>query len=484
LPFWAFDEGRESNDPLATFECSLDGVAFQACASPKDYTDLPFGARSFRVCAKDAAGNVDESPATHLWTIEPPPQGCTAPPLTACADRDAWILQSAHSSGPHFRRSRPAARSPAPRCACTPAPTRRTGRSRQSGSTAAPRSGSRAPSGWSNQPAPASGVTPALAESRNSAGYLEWNVTAQMVGGYGNNKGFLIRDANENGGGMEQGFTAARRVLTIRRSWSSPSGPRRKRLTTRCWTRGSGWRARAGRRTPISRTGSTPSMSGRPIARQRRARSRSPFTWTVDTLAPVTTIEKGPPAVTNSASAAFEFGASEAASFVCRLDAGDWAACASRGEYAGLADGEHTHPGAGDGPGRQRGPEGCVYIDDRHGGAGDDHRRGPSDPSSDRAPSFEFSADETAGFECRLAEGDWTACTSPQDRTGFAQPLDARARVYARAVAETARGAGWGNAGAVASTRTGADDGATALRPISATRATGRGVAPALVRIG
>ena len=104
--------------------------------------------------------------------------------------------------------------------------------------------------------------------------------------------------------------------------------------------------------------------------------------------------------------------------------------------------------------------------------------------SSEQGPSFEFSADETAGFECRLAEGDWIACTSSQDRTGFAQPLDARARVYARAVPETARGAGWGNAGAVASTRTGAEDGATALRPISATRATGRGVAPALFRIG
>jgi hypothetical protein len=59
---------------------------------------------------------------------------------------------------------------------------------------------------WNNQPAPATGVTPALAQSRNSAGYVEWNVAAQMAGVYGNNKGFLIRDASENGGGMEQGF--------------------------------------------------------------------------------------------------------------------------------------------------------------------------------------------------------------------------------------------------------------------------------------
>jgi large repetitive protein len=37
---------------------------------------------------------------------------------------------------------------------------------------------------------------------------VEWNVAAQMAGLYGNNKGFLIRDANENGGGMEQGFNS------------------------------------------------------------------------------------------------------------------------------------------------------------------------------------------------------------------------------------------------------------------------------------
>jgi hypothetical protein len=35
---------------------------------------------------------------------------------------------------------------------------------------------------------------------------VDWDVTAQMPGMYSNNRGFLIRDANETGGGIEQSF--------------------------------------------------------------------------------------------------------------------------------------------------------------------------------------------------------------------------------------------------------------------------------------
>jgi large repetitive protein len=212
-----------------SFECSLDGGTFQSCASPKDYSDLPLGARSFRVRAKDAAGNVDGSPATHLWTIEAPPQGCTAPSVTAAPDRDAWVLQSAPTSNfgtdsilkvdskSGNSNARALVRFALPTipagCQITGATLRLYSSSYKEGRTlqAVRLNGStpvwvESAINWNNQPAPATGVTPALAQSRNSAGYVQWNVTAQMTGVYGNNKGFLIRDASENGGGMEQGF--------------------------------------------------------------------------------------------------------------------------------------------------------------------------------------------------------------------------------------------------------------------------------------
>jgi bacillolysin len=53
----------------STFLCSLDGRPFRACSSPKRYTGLSRGRHTFRVKAKDRAGNVDRTPATRVWRV-------------------------------------------------------------------------------------------------------------------------------------------------------------------------------------------------------------------------------------------------------------------------------------------------------------------------------------------------------------------------------------------------------------------------------
>ncbi|PTL79951.1 Ig-like domain-containing protein [Vitiosangium sp. GDMCC 1.1324] len=58
-----------SNEPGVTYECSLDGAAFTACVSPVTFTDLSEGEHTFQVRARDAAGNVDATPATRTWTV-------------------------------------------------------------------------------------------------------------------------------------------------------------------------------------------------------------------------------------------------------------------------------------------------------------------------------------------------------------------------------------------------------------------------------
>jgi hypothetical protein len=61
-----------------TFECSLDGSAFAACASPQSYNNLASGSHTFQVRARDASGNVDATPATYTWAVDNSPPTTTA----------------------------------------------------------------------------------------------------------------------------------------------------------------------------------------------------------------------------------------------------------------------------------------------------------------------------------------------------------------------------------------------------------------------
>jgi hypothetical protein len=58
-----------SNEAASTFQCKLDGKKWASCRSPKTYKKLAEGKHTFRVKARDAAGNVDSTPAKRSWRV-------------------------------------------------------------------------------------------------------------------------------------------------------------------------------------------------------------------------------------------------------------------------------------------------------------------------------------------------------------------------------------------------------------------------------
>ncbi len=57
---------------VTSFECRLDISAFSPCTSPKKFTKLALGSRTFQVRAINELGNRDPSPARWTWTILAP----------------------------------------------------------------------------------------------------------------------------------------------------------------------------------------------------------------------------------------------------------------------------------------------------------------------------------------------------------------------------------------------------------------------------
>ena len=156
--------------------------------------------------------------------------------------------------------------------------------------------------------------------------------------------------------------------------------------------------------------------------------SPASFTWSVDTTAPQTQIDTHPAALTNAAAANFTFsgtdtGGSGLGAFECRLDSnqpGAWASCTSPRELSGLGEGSHTFEvRAVDQAGNaDQSPASFTWSVDTTAPVVTIDS-GPAGVTNNPTPTFAFSSEAGASFECSIDTGtpDFGPCSGAGTHT-------------------------------------------------------------------
>jgi hypothetical protein len=290
---FAFTADREG----ATFECSLDGVAFSACSSPQTYTGLTDGGHTFAVRA--TVGGTIGSAATYSWTVD------TAPPEATISSRPADPT-SVTSAGFEFIANDPASTfecrlDGAPFTSCTnPHSYGGLGEGTHTfavrATDAAGNTGPVATYSWAIDLTPPSVAIDTHPSDPTSS----------------TNASFAF-SANEAGSTFECGLDGG--------SYTACTSPQ----------------AYSGLAE------GTHTFAVLPTDAAGNTGTAATFGWTVDATAPQTTIDSGPSNPTTATTASFTFSASTSpASFECSLDGGAFGVCTSPKSYSALGDGAHV----------------------------------------------------------------------------------------------------------------------------------------------
>lgn len=148
--------------------------------------------------------------------------------------------------------------------------------------------------------------------------------------------------------------------------------------------------------------------------------------WTVDTVAPNTSIDSGPNGTVNTASATFTFSGSGGHNgFECKLDDDAFSDCTSSKTYNNLPDGSHAFQvRATDAAGnKDPSPAERKWTIDASPPTANIGQK-PSNPSTDASPTFEFGPNENGvTFHCTLdgAPVPTPPCTSPKGYTNVGE---------------------------------------------------------------
>lgn len=367
-----------SSEPDATFECRLDAAAWEPCTGSRTYDALADGEHTVAVRASDAVGNTDASPATRTWTVD------TAAPETALDSGPSGTV--ATRTGDFAFSSEPGASF---ECRVDT-------------------------DAWKPCTSPATvrdvqdGIRSFAVRAIDTAGNTDRTPATRS----------WIVDATAPDTTLVSGPTGTVKATSAAFFFASEPGASFEcRLDTKSW---------AACTTPTVLTGlahgehtyairardALGNTDGTPVIR----------TWTVDAVAPDTTIDDGPTGTATGRSATLAFSSEPGATFECRLDVAAWAPCTSPRTYADLTNGPHTVAvratdavGNTDAtPASRSWVVETVPPDTAVTG-------GPSGTVTSTGASFSFASDPGATFSCQVDAEGWIPCTSPQGYAGLRQ---------------------------------------------------------------
>jgi hypothetical protein len=297
----------EGNEAGATFACSLDGAAFVPCSSPRQLTSLTEGPHTFEVRATDAAGNTDASPASVSFTVDltAPQTTITQAPAAVINTTSTAVSFTASEAGSTFECRLDDAAAFAP---CAP-PVELIGLSDGAHTF---RVRATDPAG-NTDPTPAE-VIFTVDTSVQDTTPPETEITGAPASLINTNSTTVSFTGNEAGSTFECRLGAA--------AFTACASPHE--LTNL----GDGAHTFQVRATdPAGNTDPTPAQAA----------------FTVDTVAPQTTITQAPAAVIATTATSVSFTGNETGStFQCRLDNEPFAPCASPLALTGLTGGAHV----------------------------------------------------------------------------------------------------------------------------------------------
>jgi hypothetical protein len=139
-------------------------------------------------------------------------------------------------------------------------------------------------------------------------------------------------------------------------------------------------------------------------------------TWSIDTLAPLASVDQHPPELSSTNAASFSFHADQPGSgFECRLDSpneGDFHSCSSPRSYSNLPGGSHHFEVRAKDAAGNVGPVAVFDWTSDTVNPSVSIQSGPSGLTNQATASFGFTVSEPAAMTCSLDGAAFVACTS------------------------------------------------------------------------